>query len=42
MASADPADCPHAVRACDEVLSLPLHPRLSDADQALVSAAIRD
>jgi dTDP-4-amino-4,6-dideoxygalactose transaminase len=42
MASANPADCPHAVRACDEVLSLPLHPRLSDADQALVAAAIRD
>jgi len=27
-----PADCPTASRACDEVLSLPLHPGLSDDD----------
>jgi dTDP-3-amino-3,4,6-trideoxy-alpha-D-glucose transaminase len=27
-----PADCPIAERACDEVLSLPLHPGLSDDD----------
>jgi len=27
-----PADCPMASRACDEVLSLPLHPGLSDDD----------
>ena len=28
----DPADCPVADRACDEVLSLPLHPGADDAD----------
>jgi dTDP-4-amino-4,6-dideoxygalactose transaminase len=27
-----PADCPMASRACDEVLSLPLHPGLSNDD----------
>lgn len=32
-----PADCPRAVKACDEVLSLPLHTRLSDADLAAVA-----
>jgi dTDP-3-amino-3,4,6-trideoxy-alpha-D-glucose transaminase len=35
-----PADCPIAARACDEVLSLPLHPGLSDDDlDAVVLAA---
>jgi len=36
-----PADCPRAVKACDEVLSLPLHPRLSDADLATVAEHVR-
>jgi dTDP-3-amino-3,4,6-trideoxy-alpha-D-glucose transaminase len=35
-----PSNCPIAVRACDEVLSLPLHPGLSDADVDAVAASI--
>ncbi len=35
-----PADCPRAVEACDEVLSLPLHPRLTDADVHEVASAV--
>ena len=31
---------PHSLRACEEVLSLPMHPYLSDADQDRVVAAI--
>lgn len=34
------ADCPEAVRACDEVLSLPMHPGLTDSDVADVAAAL--
>ncbi len=34
-----PADCPAAARAAREVLSLPLHPRLTDADVARVAQA---
>ena len=34
-------DCPVAARMAGEILSLPLHPRLTDADVARVSAAIR-
>ena len=30
-----------AARACDEVLSLPLHPGLSDADVDTVAASVR-
>jgi dTDP-4-amino-4,6-dideoxygalactose transaminase len=33
-------DCPVASRMAREILSLPLHPRLTDADVARVSAAI--
>lgn len=33
-------DCPVAARMAQEILSLPLHPRLTDADVARVSAAI--
>ncbi len=33
-------DCPVAARIAGEILSLPLHPRLTDADVARVSAAI--
>jgi len=32
-----PAHCPRAIKACDEVLSLPLHTRLSDADLSTVA-----
>lgn len=40
MAAVNPADCPRAAAACDEVLSLPLHPGLSDADASKVAAAV--
>jgi dTDP-4-amino-4,6-dideoxygalactose transaminase len=38
LAGAGPADCPAAARACDEVLSIPLYPALTD-DQADTVAA---
>ncbi len=41
LAHAAPAPCPAADRACAEILSLPLHPALTDADVDVVSAAIR-
>jgi dTDP-4-amino-4,6-dideoxygalactose transaminase len=34
--------CPQAVAACDEVLSLPLHPGLDAEDVARVVAAINE
>jgi dTDP-4-amino-4,6-dideoxygalactose transaminase len=40
LASADPADCPHANVACREILSLPLYPALSDAAVIDVAGAI--
>jgi dTDP-3-amino-3,4,6-trideoxy-alpha-D-glucose transaminase len=40
MASAHPADCPVAVRACDEILSLPLHPAMHDDSVDEVAAAV--
>jgi dTDP-3-amino-3,4,6-trideoxy-alpha-D-glucose transaminase len=41
LAGVDPADCPVALRACDEVLSLPLYPGLSDTDVDMVAAFVR-
>ena len=41
LAGVPPGDCPVAARACDEVLSLPLHPGLSDADVDAVAASVR-
>jgi dTDP-4-amino-4,6-dideoxygalactose transaminase len=41
FAAMAPADCPVASRVSDEILSLPLHPRLSDADVALVAAVLK-
>jgi len=41
LATMEPADCPLATRACDEVLSLPLHPALSDEDVDLVAATLK-
>ena len=32
MAGLNPRECPEAVRACDEILSLPLHPGLTDPE----------
>ncbi len=34
-----PAECPIAARICSEILSLPLHPRMTNADVADVAAA---
>jgi dTDP-3-amino-3,4,6-trideoxy-alpha-D-glucose transaminase len=41
MAGVDPRDCPEAARACDEVLSLPLHPGLTDHEVADVVTALK-
>ena len=35
-----PADCPEAARVCNDIISLPLHPRLTDRDVAEVSSAV--
>jgi dTDP-4-amino-4,6-dideoxygalactose transaminase len=40
LASEQPADCPEANRACDEVLSLPLHPGLESADLDAIAAQV--
>jgi dTDP-3-amino-3,4,6-trideoxy-alpha-D-glucose transaminase len=34
------AECPQADRACDEIMSLPLHPALTDDDVHYVAAAV--
>jgi dTDP-4-amino-4,6-dideoxygalactose transaminase len=41
FASTGPADCPHAVQAANEVLSLPLYPTLSTAALQSVADAVR-
>jgi dTDP-4-amino-4,6-dideoxygalactose transaminase len=38
--AAAPAGCPAAERAADEILSLPLHPRLADTDVERICAAV--
>jgi len=40
MAGVEPASCPIAARACDEVVSLPLHPALADADVDRIADAV--
>ncbi|MFN7982295.1 MAG: DegT/DnrJ/EryC1/StrS family aminotransferase [Vicinamibacterales bacterium] len=40
LSTESPADCPVAARACDEILSLPLHPGLTDQDVAAVAASV--
>ncbi|HUR35063.1 MAG TPA: DegT/DnrJ/EryC1/StrS family aminotransferase [Vicinamibacterales bacterium] len=40
LAPHDPADCPEGNRACDEVLSLPIHPGLATADVEAVAASV--
>ena len=42
LASMVPAHCPRAIAACDDVLSLPLHPALTDGQLADVAAAVCD
>ena len=41
LASQLPTDCPEGNRACDEVLSLPMHPGLDAADVETVAACVR-
>jgi dTDP-3-amino-3,4,6-trideoxy-alpha-D-glucose transaminase len=41
FASLDPAECPHAVRAAGEVLSLPLYPGLTAEAVTTVAEAVR-
>ena len=41
FASAEPADCPHAVRAASEVLSLPLYPGMPAQTITAVAEAVR-
>jgi dTDP-3-amino-3,4,6-trideoxy-alpha-D-glucose transaminase len=41
FAGIQPADCPIAMRACNDVLSLPLYPGLSDVDVERVAAAVQ-
>jgi dTDP-4-amino-4,6-dideoxygalactose transaminase len=41
MAGVNPQDCPVAARACDEVLSLPLHPGLTDHEVTEVVTALK-
>ena len=40
LAAQDPAECPVAGRACDEVLSLPLNPALRDDEVDEIAAAV--
>lgn len=40
LAGTNPADCPIATRVAGEVLSLPLHPRMTISDVDIVSAAV--
>ncbi|MBI4485663.1 MAG: DegT/DnrJ/EryC1/StrS family aminotransferase [Acidobacteria bacterium] len=40
LAAANPARCPIAAAACDEVLSLPLHPGMADSEVEEVAAAV--
>ena len=40
LAALDPADCPVAARACNDILSLPCHPALRDEDVDEVAAAV--
>jgi dTDP-4-amino-4,6-dideoxygalactose transaminase len=42
LAAATPARCPSAATACAEVLSLPLHPAITDADAMAVVTAVRE
>jgi len=40
LASTSPAECPLADQACNEILSLPLHPCLSEAEVDHIAAAV--
>jgi dTDP-4-amino-4,6-dideoxygalactose transaminase len=36
----DPAECPIASRACEEILSLPLQPAMADSDVDFIAEAV--
>ena len=40
LAGTDPAECPLASRVCDQILSLPLHPGMTDDDVNHVAVAV--
>jgi dTDP-3-amino-3,4,6-trideoxy-alpha-D-glucose transaminase len=40
LAGTDPAECPTASHVCEEILSLPLHPGMTDDDVGHVAAAV--
>ena len=40
LASAEPADCPIANQVCEEILSLPLYPSLTNDDVSGIAAAV--
>jgi dTDP-4-amino-4,6-dideoxygalactose transaminase len=42
LAQTRPAPCPRADAACSEVVSLPLHPSMTDADAAAVAEAVAE
>jgi dTDP-3-amino-3,4,6-trideoxy-alpha-D-glucose transaminase len=42
LARESPAACPLAAAACDEVVSLPLHPSLTESELAVVAKAVAD
>ena len=42
MRGVNPAACPVAAQACDEVLSLPLHPRLREDEVDDIAAAVKE
>ena len=42
FANLEPADCPAASAACEQVLSLPLHPALSDGERRHVASAAHE
>jgi dTDP-4-amino-4,6-dideoxygalactose transaminase len=42
LAAVHPDECPIATAACEEILSLPLHPAMSDSDIDAVASAIGD
>jgi dTDP-4-amino-4,6-dideoxygalactose transaminase len=42
FAATQPDQCPIAMRVCDEVLSLPLHPGLAESDVYFVAALLEE
>jgi dTDP-4-amino-4,6-dideoxygalactose transaminase len=42
LAASRPTECPRADAACNEVLSLPLHPGLAEGELVEIAAAVSD